>query len=81
MNLSSVQIFTGAKPRKNGAKITKLGAGHCAAEHQLAQFINYEVDDIQDSTWSRLLSGYRPATLVMTKGSDHAVSRIRLRKL
>jgi uncharacterized protein len=35
------------------------------AEEHLAQFVNFVVDDIQDSTWSRILPGYKDAKLVM----------------
>lgn len=37
-------------------------------EAQLAQFISYVVDDVQDSTWSRMLQGYRPSTVVYYRG-------------
>ena len=36
-----------------------------AQEEHLAQFVNVIVDDIQDSTWSKILPGYRDAKLVL----------------
>ena len=34
-------------------------------EEHLARFVNYIVGDIQDSTWQKILPGYRDATLVL----------------
>jgi uncharacterized protein len=50
-------------PQSSGGEV---GApiNESAEENQLAQFISYVTDDVQDSTWSRMLQGYRPTTVV-----------------
>lgn len=51
-------------PQSSGGEVG-APVSESAAEAQLSQFVSFVNDDVQDSTWSRLLPGYRPTTTVL----------------
>jgi predicted metalloprotease len=61
--------FTGSSDTQAPPDQTAAGevapVSQSPGEEHLAQFVNWAVDDIQDSTWSRILPGYRDAKLVL----------------
>src|SRR5687767_7133473 len=49
----------GPVPQSSGGEVG-APVSESPEEAQLAQFVSFVNDDVQDSTWARLLPGYRP---------------------